>query len=319
MGYLKKEFFDTTDDIADVIVHYTCSPLGTPADWAQVQSRSMPAGATLKAGVGQVAKYGPAAPEIPQHVHPRLRKKVLSLPDNVWDPAIGGWNGNYLFHYFYEIVRTDGQRGLTEAVTEEIAVRDVVFLEPLGVTGPACVNWSVYDWDAPQFSPTEDPEYTARFGEDSPLQQVKFYSTPDQEAFAIAKSAVVDTLPLPRRFQARIQAPVGSTVVYRLHVGNWGLPEARRWEAYWLDESFVMERGLAPLILTPLGTDVAPAPQSTVAPELLVDNPYLPFVQHAQALAAAIAAGSTAPSVATLPPAAPVSVAAPARELVGAR
>ena len=288
MGYLKKEFFDTTDDIEDVIIHYTCSPLGTPADWTQAQSRSMPAGAILKTGVGQVAKYGPAAPEVPQHVHPRLRKKVLSLPNDVWDPAIGDWNGNYLFHYFYEILQTGGRRTFTDVLTEEIAVRDVVYLEPLGVTGPACVNWSVYDWDAPQFSPTEDPEFRARFGDDSPLQQVKFYGTPDQEAFAIAKSAVVDTLPLPRRFQARVQAPVGSSVVYRLHVGNWGLPEAQRWEAYWLDESFVMEAGMEPLVLTPLGTEVAPAPQSTVAPELLVGNPYLPFVLQAQALAAVI-------------------------------
>src|SRR5215210_5623888 len=179
-----------------------------------------------------------------------------------------------------------------------------------GGSGPACVNGSVYDWDAPQFSPTEDPEYTARFGDDSPLQQVKFYGTPDQESFAVAKHAVVDTLPLPRRFQARVQAPVGATVVYRLHIGNWGLPEAQRWEAYWLNESFVMEAGRDPLVLTPLGTEVAPAPQSTVAPELLVGNPFLPFVMQAQTIAATIKA-SQALEASTL--------VQPVGELVGSR
>ena len=94
MGYLKKEFFDTADDIENVIIHYTCSPLGVDADWSQSQSRPMPAGELLKSGVGEVAKYGPAAPAVPQHVHPRLRKKVLSLPNEVWDPALGAWNGN---------------------------------------------------------------------------------------------------------------------------------------------------------------------------------------------------------------------------------
>ena len=141
-----------------------------------------------------------------------MRKKVLRLPNEVWDPAIDAWNGNYLFHYVYEILQTSGRRTFTDVLTEEIAVREVVYLEPLGVTGPACVNWSVSDWDAPQFSPTEDPEFQARFGDASPLQQVKFYGTPDQASFAVAKHAVMDTLPLPRRYQARVQAPVGSAI-----------------------------------------------------------------------------------------------------------
>ncbi len=127
---------------------------------------------------------------------------------------------------------------------------------------------------------------------------------------SVAKSAVVDTLPLPRRFQARVQAPVGSSVVYRLHVGNWGLPEAQRWEAYWLNESFVMEAGMEPLVLTPLGTEVAAAPQNTVVPELLVGNPFLSFVMQAQTIAATIKA-SQALEVST-----PVQ---PIGELVGSR
>ena len=285
MGYLKKEFFDTSDDIQDVVIHYTCSPLGEAADWSQVQSRSMPAGVQLKTGVGEVAKYGPAAPAVPQVVHPRLRKKVISLPNEVWDPRLGAWTGNYLLHYFYEIIRSD-ERSFSPVFVDEMRTREVVVLDPLGVIMGSCVNWSVYDWDAPQFSPTEDPEFVARFGEDHPLQQIKFYGTPDQESFAVAKKAIVDTLPLPRRFTAKVSAPVGATVRVRLHVGNWGLPEAQRWEDYWLpNESFVMEREMEPLVLTPLGSEVAAAPLSVVTPDLLIGNPYAPLVAEAQMVA----------------------------------
>ena len=107
----------------------------------------------------------------------------------------------------------------------------------------------------------------------------------------MAKKAIVDTLPLPRRFTAKVSAPVGATVRVRLHVGNWGLPEAQRWEDYWLlNESFVMERAMEPLVLTPLGTEVAAQPLSVVTPDLLIGNPYAPLVAQAQMIAAMRAA-----------------------------
>jgi hypothetical protein len=285
--YLKKEFFDTSDDIEAVFIHYTCSPLGTAPDWSTAETRSMPAGEHLRTGVGEVARYGPPAPVVPQVVHPRLRKKVLTLPNEIRDPETDAYTETYRLHYFYKVIQ-GGSRRYSRVLTDEIRTREVVFLDPLGVTGGACVNWSVSDWDAPQFAPTEDPRMVDRFGEDFPLRPFKFYGTDNKEAFSIAKKAALDSLPLPHRFSARLSAPVGATVRVRLHTGNGGVPEAQRWEAYWLDESFVMEAGLEPLVLTPLGIEVAPAPQSTVAPELLVGNPYLPFVMHAQAIAAAI-------------------------------
>ena len=272
--YLKKEFFDTSDDIEAVSIHYTWSPLGASPDWeAHRESRSMAAGEYLRTGVGEVAKYGPPAPVVPQDVHARRRKKILKLPNEVRDPETGAWTGNYLLHYYYEIVQS-GYRHYSPIFTDEIRTREVVFFEPVGETGGGCVNWSVYDWDAPQFSPAEDPRMVELFGDDFPLRPFKFYGNDNREAFSIAKKAAVDSLPLPRRFTTRISAPVGAVVRLRLHTGNWGLPEHERWEDYWLDEAFVMTANADPLILTPLGTEVAPAPRSTVAPELLIGNPY---------------------------------------------
>lgn len=290
--YLKKEYFDTSDDIADVRIHYLATPLGQEPDWSQATVRSMPAGEVLKTGVGEVAKYGPAAPSVPQHVHPRLRKKVLKLPNEVYDPALGAYTGHYRLHSCYEVLRA-GQSQFSPVFSEEIVTREVGLLDSLGIIAGTCVNWSVGDWDAPQFSPTEEVRFAATFGADHPLRQHKFYGTADRDAFAVAKKAFVDRLPLPHRFTVTISAPVGADVKVRYHVGNWGLPEGERWEDYWLDESFVMVPGLAPLVPAPFGTDGRERPLSAVTPELLVGNPYAALLPETRPVVSEPVAGES--------------------------
>ncbi|HEX2171437.1 MAG TPA: hypothetical protein VHL09_03190 [Dehalococcoidia bacterium] len=279
--YLKKEFFDPSTDIESVTIHYTWGPLGAAPAWeAHRESRLMGADEVLKTGVGEVAKYGPAAPTVQQHIHPQLRKKILKLPNDIQDPQTGDWTGEYNLHYYYEIVQA-GQRHYSPVFTDEIRNRMIVVLSPRGLIGGTCVYWAVYDWDAPQFSPTEEEQFVARFGEDHPLRQHKFYGTENREAFGVAKKAAVDLLPLPHRFATRISAPVGAPVRLRLHVGNWGLPEHERWEDYWLDETFIMTAGAEPLVLTPMGTEVTPEPVTRVTPDLLAGNPYAPLLRVA--------------------------------------
>jgi hypothetical protein len=276
--YLKKEFFDTADDIESVTIHYTWTPLGQAPDWtAHRESRLMPAGETLKTGVGEVAKYGPPAPTVAQYVHPQLRKKILKMPNDIWDEAAGIWTGEFNLHYYYEILQA-GQRHYSPVYTDEIRNREIVLISPHGLVSGTCVYWSISDWDAPQFSPTEDPQFVAQFGEDHPLRQYKFYGTENREAFGVAKKAALDTLPLPHRFTARISAPVGVPVRLRFHVGNWGLPEDQRWEDYWLDEMFIMTAGAEPLVVAPMGTEPSAEPVTRVAPDLLADNPYAPLI-----------------------------------------
>ena len=276
--YLKKEFFDTADDIESVAIHYTWTPLGQAPDWSgHRESRLMPAGEMLKTGVGEVAKYGPPAPSVPQYIHPKLRKKVLKMPNDIRDEEAGRWTGDYNLHYYYEIFQA-GQRHYSPVYTDEIRTREVGLLDPHGVLFGVCANWSVYHWDAPQFSPTEEAQFVAHYGEDHPLRQHKFYGVENQEAFGVAKKAAVDTLPLPHRFLTRISAPVGAPVRLRFHVANWGLPEHERWEDYWLDETFIMTREAEPLIYTPLGTVGGTEPLTRVSPDLLVGNPYAPLL-----------------------------------------
>jgi hypothetical protein len=97
-----------------------------------------------------------------------------------------------------------------------------------------CIFWSVYDWDAPQYQPTEEPQFIARFGEDSPYRSFKFYGATDMENFGRIRSEMLRSLPLPRRFVGKIHGPKGTQVHQRWHVGGlWDPNPARRWEDYW--------------------------------------------------------------------------------------
>ena len=39
-----------------------------------------------------------------------------------------------------------------------------------GMLGGVCIYWSISDLDAPQYQPTEDPNFIARYGGDSPYR-----------------------------------------------------------------------------------------------------------------------------------------------------
>ena len=66
-----------------------------------------------------------------------------------------------------------------------------------GTLGGMCIYWSIYDWDAPQYQPTEVPEFIEKYGEDSPYLSYKFYGAEDMEAFSEKRAEMLKTLSLP--------------------------------------------------------------------------------------------------------------------------
>jgi hypothetical protein len=97
-----------------------------------------------------------------------------------------------------------------------------------------CIFWSVYDWDAPQYQPTEEPNFIARYGEDNPYRSHKFYATDDKDNFSRIRSEMLAALPMPRRYVGKVRGPKGAQVHQRWHVGNmWQPNPADRWEDYW--------------------------------------------------------------------------------------
>ena len=77
----------------------------------------------------------------------------------------------------------------------------------------------MYDGDAFVYAPTETSEFIARFGEESDLRSHKFYGSPDRNLFARIKWALVQQLPLPRRWRTKVWGPKGAPVIQGWHVG----------------------------------------------------------------------------------------------------
>jgi hypothetical protein len=238
--YVKKTYVDTEPGIELVNIHYTWTPLGQTPNWeAHRETRAMPRGGVLMRGMGGTTldESGVAIQTAVEKVDlpdDGIRRKILRLPKAIPDPSVpAGFTENYAFHYYFEIFR-NGQREQSSLYTEEIVSKEVEYLDFQGSLGGMCIFWSIYDWDAPQYQPTEEPNFLARFGEDSPYRSFKFYGSGDMENFGRIRSDMLRSLPLPRRYVGKIHGPKGAQVHQRWHVGGlWTPNPAERWEDYW--------------------------------------------------------------------------------------
>jgi hypothetical protein len=238
--YIKKTYADTEPDIELVNIHYTWTSLGEAPNWeAHRETRMMPRGGVLVRGMGgttvdESGQYVQTSSERIDLPDDGIRRKVLRLPKAIPDPsAPGGFSDHYSFHHYFEVFR-HGKREQSLLYTEEIVSKEVEFLDFQGTLGGMCIFWSVYDWDAPQYQPTEEHSFISRFGEDNPYRSHKFYGVEDKETFSRIRSEMLKSLPLPRRYVGKIYGPKGAEVHQRWHVGAlWSPNVAERWEDYW--------------------------------------------------------------------------------------
>ncbi len=237
--YIKKTYVDSEPGIELVNIHYTWTPPGEMPNWeAHRETRMMPRGGVLIRGMGgttvdESGQYVQTASERIELPDDGIRRKIIRLPKAIPNPASGGYTENYAFHHYFEVFR-NGKREQSPLYTEEIVSKEVEYLDFQGNLGGMCIFWSVYDWDAPQYQPTEEANFIARFGEDSPHRSHKFYGIEDKETFSRIRSEMLQSLPLPRRFVGKIYGPKGAQVHQRWHVGNmWQPNPADRWEDYW--------------------------------------------------------------------------------------
>ena len=237
--YIKRNYVDNGPGIEMVNIHYTWTPLNQAPDWeAHRETRSMPRGGTLMRGFGgttldETGESVQTQGQVIELPDDGVRRKVLRLPSDVWDPSQEKHVEEYAFHHYYEIFR-DGKRDESPLYTEEIVAQEVEFVDNDGTLGGMCIYWSIYDWDAPQYQPTEVPEFIEKYGEDSPYLSYKFYGAEDMEAFSEQRADMLKTLSLPRRFVGKIRGPRGAEVVQSWHVGGmWTPNKAERWEDYW--------------------------------------------------------------------------------------
>ncbi|HJY82480.1 MAG TPA: hypothetical protein VKK81_15545 [Candidatus Binatia bacterium] len=238
--YIKRTYVDSEPGIELVNIHYTWTPPGEMPNWeAHRETRMMPRGGVLVRGMGgttvdESGQYVQTSSERIELPDDGTRRKVIRLPKAIPDPSVAtGYTDNYAFHHYFEIFR-NGKREQSALYTEEIVSKEVEYIDFQGNLGGMCIFWSVYDWDAPQYQPTEEANFVARFGEDNPYRSHKFYGAEDKENFSRIRSEMLRSLPLPRRYLGKIYGPKGSEVHQRWHVGNmWQPNPAERWEDYW--------------------------------------------------------------------------------------
>ncbi|MGE0823828.1 MAG: hypothetical protein AB7G75_00910 [Candidatus Binatia bacterium] len=124
--YVEKEYYDHADDIEGVNIHYVCTPTGGIPDWEnQRATRYMP---FVQSAAGLRNSTRPGMPTTVSW-SPRLRKKLLKLPLQIFDPQTDVPTNNYLLHYYFEIFQ-DGHRRYSPLYTEEITTTEVRQPEP---------------------------------------------------------------------------------------------------------------------------------------------------------------------------------------------
>ncbi|MDQ3946095.1 MAG: amidohydrolase family protein [Actinomycetota bacterium] len=101
-GYeVEKEYWDGTDDIEAVNIHYTWTPLGEAPDWdREGHTRFMPP--SRETGAGR-----------------RHRTRVLVLPERVMDARTGTLSDHFELHHYFEIFE-HGARRYSERFREEV-------------------------------------------------------------------------------------------------------------------------------------------------------------------------------------------------------
>jgi hypothetical protein len=242
--YMKKIFHDREPDIELVNIHYTWSAPGHAPDWgAHRETRMMPRGGVFLRGLGGTTldDTGLSHQTVAERVElpdDGTRRKVLRLPNTV--SVNGHHTEEYSFHHYFEVFR-HGRQHHGPLFTEEIVTKEIEYVDYVGNLGGMCVYWSIGDWDTAQYTPTEEHNFVARYGEDSPWRSHKFYGVEDKTTFSRIRSEMLAALPMPRRYVANIRGPRGATVHQGWHVGGlWTPNPSERWEDYfgWYEHTF---------------------------------------------------------------------------------
>jgi hypothetical protein len=154
---------------------------------------------------------------------PPTRLAVIEIPRYVDREA------NYLLHYRFG-GGGEFREGFNQDVTEEIVSREVEYVDHEGLITEVRILWSVGGWSAPNWS-------QAKLAGLSPLGTSVRDGGNQSKGDGIADEAIyelVQTVPLPRRFVARVWGPKAATVEYAFQLlrTNSPTPESdfARWD-----------------------------------------------------------------------------------------
>lgn len=182
MFQLTKTWVDQEPGIEMVEIRYTWTPLGEAAKWeGQEETEVM---------------------TVVPNTNPRLRQGVIEIPrylDN---------KDSYQLHYRFVFVR-GGREEFSPIFTEEIVAQEVPYVDNEGRITEVRLLWGVNGWTAQNWT-------QARLAGLN-LQMIPTRPGHDIEGEGIADDAIyelIQTVPLPRRYVAKVWGPRGATVDY---------------------------------------------------------------------------------------------------------
>lgn len=202
MFQLTKVWIDQEPGIEMVEIRYTWSPLGIPVTWdGQEEAEVM---------------------TVVQNTDPRVRQAVIEIPRYLND------QDTYQLHHQFVFVK-GGREQFSPIFAEEIVARDVPYIDQEGRITEMRLLWSVNGWSA--------PNWTQAKLEGLNLQTFSTSAGHDREGEGIADDAIyelIQTVPLPRRYVAKVWGPRGAVVeyAYQLLRTNSPIPEDdfERWD-----------------------------------------------------------------------------------------
>lgn len=182
MFQLTKTWADQEPGVEMVEIRYTWSGVGEAAQWnGQEESEVM---------------------SVVPNTTPRLRQGVIEIPRYL------DMNDTYQLHYRFVFVR-GGREEFSPIFTEEIVAHEVPYIDTVGRITEVRLLWSVNGWTA--------QNWTQAKLEGLNLTTNEMRAGHDREGEGIADDAMYElirTVPLPRRYVAKVWGPRGAAVEY---------------------------------------------------------------------------------------------------------
>jgi hypothetical protein len=149
------------------------------------------------------------------NTNPPTRLAVLEIPRYLDKKP------NYLLHYRFG-GGGEFREGFSHDFTEEIVSKEVEYVDKEGRITEVRALWSSDGWSAPNWSQATLQGLKLKIGEREVGHDAEGEGVADQAIYEL-----VQTVPLPRRFAARVWGPKGATVeyVFQLLRTNSPVPE----------------------------------------------------------------------------------------------
>jgi hypothetical protein len=202
MFHLTKVWVDNTPSTRTTEIRYIWTKLGGTPNWDGHEHAQLM--------------------QVVPNTNPPLRVAVLEIPRYVEDKP------NYLLHYRFG-GGGESRQGFNRDFTDEIVSREVEYVDHEGQVTEVRVLWGIGGWNAPNWSQAELQGLQLNPPNGAAASGPQGHGIADRAIYEL-----VQTVPLPRHFVARIWAPKGTTVEYAFQLlrSNSPTPESDfvRWD-----------------------------------------------------------------------------------------